>query len=101
MKSPFFVTLASAFLLASCFSSSNRDGEAAVPVPPANPPVEKTVLVMGDSLTAGYQLPPEDSYPAQLEKLMVTEGFDYRVSNAGVSGDTSAGLLERTDWLLS
>lgn len=56
---------------------------------------------MGDSLTAGYELPPESSYPAQLEKRLKEAGYAYSVVNAGVSGDTSAGLLERTDWLLS
>lgn len=100
MKSAFFGTIASAFFLASCFAPDNGKSDSENGNP-ALPSVQKTVLVMGDSLTAGYQLPPEDSYPAQLEKLMASEGYGYRVSNAGVSGDTSAGLLERTDWFLS
>ncbi|MFB0965806.1 MAG: arylesterase [Patescibacteria group bacterium] len=101
MRTTLFVTLASAFALASCFAPSGRAPDASVKKAAEEAMKEKSVLVMGDSLTAGYQLPPESSYPAQLEKLLKAEGYRYRVTNAGVSGDTSAGLLERADWLLS
>lgn len=93
---PFSIVILSAFVFSACLGS---DGKSPRPEAESGLPVQ-TVLAMGDSLTAGYQLPPESSYPSQLEALLRKEGYPYSVSNAGVSGDTSAGLLSRTDWLL-
>ncbi len=59
------------------------------------------ILAMGDSLTAGYGLPAEAGFPAQLERALKAEGYDVRIINAGVSGDTSAGGLARLDWALA
>lgn len=59
------------------------------------------VLALGDSLTAGYGLAPEQSFPAQLEAALRAAGIEARVVNGGVSGDTSAGGLARLDWLLA
>ncbi len=69
----------------------------------ANNTVESTkrLLILGDSLTAGYGLSDEDSFPAQLEKAMKQAGHRVRVVNAGVSGDTSAGGLARLEWALA
>ncbi|NRH20856.1 arylesterase [Candidatus Gracilibacteria bacterium] len=61
---------------------------------------QKTILALGDSLTAGYGLPETDSYPSQLQKKLKEKGYDYQIQNAGISGDTSAGLLSRMDWIL-
>ena len=61
---------------------------------------DHVVVVLGDSLTAGLGVAPEEAYPALLEARLRREGFDYRVVNAGVSGDTSAGGLRRVDWAL-
>lgn len=59
------------------------------------------ILAFGDSLTAGYQLPKSESYPAHLEQLLKTNGFaKAQVINAGVSGDTSQDALRRLDWSL-
>ena len=52
----------------------------------------------GDSLMAGYQLPPAQSYTAQLEAALKAKGLDVAITNAGVSGDTTAGGLSRIDW---
>ncbi|KQV35662.1 MULTISPECIES: arylesterase [unclassified Rhizobium] len=52
----------------------------------------------GDSLMAGYQLPPEDAFPARLEKALKAKGHDIVITNAGVSGDTTSGGLARIDW---
>nr|WP_223215931.1 arylesterase [Rhizobium herbae] len=52
----------------------------------------------GDSLMAGYQLPPEDAFPARLEKALRAKGHDVTIANAGVSGDTTSGGLARIDW---
>jgi acyl-CoA thioesterase-1 len=60
----------------------------------------RVILVLGDSITAGYGLEPEESYPALLQKKIDAQGWKYRVINAGQSGDTSAGGLGRLDWLL-
>lgn len=57
-----------------------------------------SLIGFGDSLMAGYQLPPEDAFPARLEKALKEKGFDVTIANAGVSGDTSSGGLARIDW---
>ena len=59
------------------------------------PEAQHTMLALGDSLTAGYQLPLHDSYPAQLKTLLQNNGFSYEIINAGVSGDTSEDVLNR------
>jgi acyl-CoA thioesterase-1 len=60
----------------------------------------KTILILGDSLTAGYGLDPAQAYPAVLEEKIRDTGLEWQVINAGVSGDTSAGGLRRIGWLL-
>lgn len=60
----------------------------------------KTIIALGDSLTLGYGLPDEESYPSQLTARLGKDGYDYSVQNAGISGDTTAGLLSRIDWTL-
>ncbi|MFW6027715.1 MAG: arylesterase [bacterium] len=59
------------------------------------------ILVLGTSLTAGFQLPRDKSFTARLEAALREKGYDATVVNAGVSGDTSAGGLARLNWLLS
>jgi len=61
---------------------------------------DHVIAALGDSLTAGLGVSPEEAYPAVLEARLRREGFEYRVINAGVSGDTSAGGLRRIDWVL-
>ncbi|WP_417687565.1 arylesterase [Roseibium sp.] len=56
------------------------------------------LVVLGDSLSAGYQLPPEEAFPNQLQAALTERGHDVEVVNAGVSGDTSSGGLSRLDW---
>jgi len=58
------------------------------------------VVFLGDSLTAGLGLEPEQSYPSLLQRRLLERGYKYQVINAGVSGDTSAGGLRRLDWSL-
>jgi len=53
---------------------------------------------LGDSLMAGYQLPPGDGFPAKLEAALKAKGLDVAISDAGVSGDTTSGGLARADW---
>ena len=59
-----------------------------------------TLVAFGDSLTAGYQLPRVEGFPAQLQVALQSKGYKVQVINAGVSGDTTAGGLERLDWTL-
>jgi acyl-CoA thioesterase-1 len=60
----------------------------------------RVIVALGDSLTAGLGVAADEAYPALLERRLRRAGFAYRVVNAGVSGDTSAGGLRRLDWVL-
>ena len=62
---------------------------------------ELRILVLSDSLTAGYGLPQPAAFPQQLETTLRERNHQVRVINAGVSGDTSAGGLTRLDWALA
>ena len=61
----------------------------------------KLVLAFGDSLSAGYQLKPGESFPAQLQVALVKAGRNVTVKNAGVSGDTSTAGRARLNWVLA
>jgi acyl-CoA thioesterase-1 len=69
-----------------------------LPAPAAG--AERVLVVLGDSLTAGLGVARDEAYPALLEARLRREGFAYRVVNAGVSGDTTAGGRRRLDWVL-
>lgn len=77
--------IATAMFLFSQAAEARKDGEI-------------VIVAFGDSLTAGYEIAPEDSFPAQLEAALRKEGYKVRVMNAGVSGDTTAAGLARLDW---
>lgn len=59
-----------------------------------------TIVAVGDSLTAGYGINEADAYPARLERKLQAAGFNWRVVNAGISGETSSGTLSRVAWVL-
>jgi acyl-CoA thioesterase I len=61
---------------------------------------EGVVVTLGDSITAGLGVAADEAFPARLEARLRAEGHAYRVVNAGVSGDTTAGGLRRVDWVL-
>jgi acyl-CoA thioesterase I len=67
---------------------------------PATPPARPKIVVLGDSITAGYGLLESQAYPALLQKYLDADGYAFEVVNAGISGDTSAGGLRRLDWAL-
>lgn len=69
--------------------------------PIAGEAAQKRLLLLGDSLTAGYGLPAEDGFAAQLQQALTARGHDVLVLDAGVSGDTSAGGLARLGWSLA
>jgi acyl-CoA thioesterase-1 len=59
------------------------------------------IVALGDSLTAGYGLPQNAAFPVVLERALRARGHNVEVINAGVSGDTAAGGLDRLDWSVS
>lgn len=61
---------------------------------------EPVIVALGDSITAGLGVAADEAYPALLEARLRRDGYAYRVVNAGVSGDTTAGGLRRVDWVL-
>ena len=99
--------LLSALLLASCSKSEEPaplpSESSAVFAAPEVPVMgrEKHILALGDSLFAGYGVKPGESYPAKLEAALRARGVNARIANAGVSGDTTAGGLERLEFTLN
>lgn len=81
---------------------SAPDRVAKRPSMPENPAgaAKRTVLFLGTSITAGLGLDPDSAYPQQIQRKIDGRGLPYQVVNAGVSGETSAGLLRRLDWVL-
>jgi acyl-CoA thioesterase-1 len=69
---------------------------ARAPAEAASRPIR--LVALGDSLTAGYNLPRNAAFPAVLEKALQAKGHDVEIANAGVSGDTASGGLDRLDW---
>jgi acyl-CoA thioesterase-1 len=63
-------------------------------------PQPRIILFLGDSITAGYGLDPSQAYPALIQEKIDAKRWQFKVVNAGQSGDTSAGGLSRMDWLL-
>jgi acyl-CoA thioesterase I len=62
--------------------------------------LEKTIVALGDSITAGYGVKEKDAYPARLERRLKESGHQWRVINAGISGETSGETLMRLNGLL-
>ena len=59
-----------------------------------------TIVAVGDSLTAGYGVDETEAYPALLEKRLLSDGYPFKVVNAGVSGETSSGTRSRIEWVI-
>lgn len=60
----------------------------------------RRIVAVGDSLTAGYGLPTGEDFVTRLETALQAKGYNVKVENAGVSGDTTAGGLQRLDWAI-
>jgi acyl-CoA thioesterase-1 len=60
----------------------------------------RRIVAIGDSLTAGYGLPTGEDFVTQLESALQAKGYKVEIENAGVSGDTTAGGLQRIDWAI-
>jgi len=87
------VVICSCLILAAC-------GQEEPPSAPPEIQFAGTIVAMGDSLTEGLGVPEEKTYPALLQKALRDKGYDYRVVNAGISGETSSGARSRMDWVL-
>ncbi len=70
----------------------------ALRIAPAHAAEAMRIVVLGDSLVAGFNIPAKEAFPAQLERALKLRGHNVEVINAGVSGDTTAGGLERLQW---
>jgi acyl-CoA thioesterase I len=101
--------IAALALLAGCKGDAPAAQASAAPLavsadaPSDLPPVmgpEKRILAVGDSLFAGYGLNPGESYPSRLEAALRAQGVNAQVTNAGVSGDTSAAGAQRFGFVL-
>ncbi len=85
------------FFLAGC--ENKRE-----PLPETTPEqivFQGTIIAVGDSLTAGYGLAEDEAYPALLENRLRSDGYNYRIINAGISGETSSGTFARMKWILA
>ena len=91
---------ASAAVLALVAGCAGGDTPKADDRSPSTPPATPLILAVGTSLTAGLGLDPSAAYPAVLQEKIDSAGFEYRVVNRGVSGETSAGARQRVDWLM-
>ena len=93
------VLLIGFLVMLGCSEKSSSDPAQQPPTDPART-YAGTIVAMGDSLTAGLRVSEEDAYPAQLARRLKADGYNYRVVNAGVSGETSSGAWSRIDWVL-
>lgn len=100
---PFFYLILTCLLLAGC-SKSETEEVHPVPAPPvrsATPDERPVIAVLGDSLAEGYGVADGKSFPDAVQRRLDRAGFDYRVVNLGVSGDTTTGGLGRLNYALS
>jgi acyl-CoA thioesterase-1 len=91
-------TMPAFFGIALAFCTAPLSGETVSPTPA--PTSEKTVVFLGDSLTAGLGVQPAEAFPALIAEKIRKANLPFDVQNAGLSGDTSAGGVRRIDWLL-
>lgn len=95
----------SLLLIIAALSVACSSGSTPLPSPTPLPlptalPAAGVIVALGDSLTEGMGVDPNGSYPAQLERKLHDNGYNWTVVNAGVSGETSSGALSRVDWVI-
>jgi acyl-CoA thioesterase I len=98
-----FLSLTIFFAACGGVSIAEKQGSKKSEKPLVTPKVttnKPKIVAFGDSLTAGFGLTEKESYPYLLQKKLEADGYNYEVVNAGVSGETSLGGLERIDWVL-
>jgi acyl-CoA thioesterase-1 len=82
-------------------SGDSASNDAGPETATAKQPIQKTIVAMGDSLTAGLGVDESEAYPAQLKRKLADNGHYFNVVNSGVSGETSSGALSRIEWVIS
>jgi acyl-CoA thioesterase-1 len=101
MKSIKFLYFLLFLLIAACTSATPTPLPTVTLPPTATPiPTAGTIVALGDSLTEGMGVDPNRSYPAQLERKLHDNGYNWTVINGGVSGETSSGARSRVDWVI-
>jgi acyl-CoA thioesterase-1 len=90
------VVIFSCLILAAACGQEEEEPTSATP----EIQVTGTIVAMGDSLTEGLGVSEENTYPVLLQKALRDKGYDYRVVNAGISGETSSGARSRMEWVL-
>ncbi len=88
----FFVALTLVAIIIQTSAQAEEEHAALAIKPPL------VLVMLGDSLTAGFGLAPEEALPVRLEQALQAQGYDIEIRNAGLSGDTTAGGAERIDW---
>ncbi|MEZ4712806.1 MAG: arylesterase [Caldilineaceae bacterium] len=98
-----FVLIFSLFIITGCGGAESTPTAAPSTATPVETSADSTITIvaMGDSLTEGLGVDPEEAYPAQLEHKLRADGYEVSVINAGVSGETSSGALSRVQWVLT
>jgi acyl-CoA thioesterase-1 len=82
-------------------SGESASNDTASKTAAAKQATRKTIVAVGDSLTAGLGVDESEAYPAQLQRKLAADGYYFNVVNAGVSGETSSGTLTRIEWVIS
>ncbi len=98
-----FIALLLFFLIIACNqnpapANDTKTTDASAPVPV--PATKKAIVFFGNSLTAAYQLSPEQGFPALIQRKIDSLGMAYTCVNAGLSGETTADGVNRIDWVL-
>jgi acyl-CoA thioesterase-1 len=99
MKVRLLIILLGLFIVTGCRSSMDPAKEGSAPGAEAEVHRPK-LTALGDSLTEGLGVDPQEAYPAQLESRLNEAGLNWEVVNAGLSGETSSGARTRLDWVL-
>lgn len=99
------VAMLAGFLLFGCQNEQQQPAQAEdtteSQAEPERLDPEKTILFFGNSITAGYQLNPDDAFPSLIQNYLDSLGYPhYQTINAGISGETSGDGLNRIDWIL-
>lgn len=93
--------LAVTLLLVGCNGDREEEASASASADRAQADFSGTIVAVGDSLTAGLGVEEDFAYPALLQRRLQADGHNYRVINAGVSGETTSGTLSRLEWVLT
>ena len=89
------------FSAGACTPKTQTVSEASAAQPTQPHDAGITILAFGNSLTEGLGVDPQESYPAQLERKLEADGYNVKVINGGISGETTTSALSRVDWMLN